>query len=344
MPHTVRVRLVQAGCIAAMMITCGASTYAQSGGNSSLPNPYHVVDNWAKLPPGRVWGQVATVDIDPKGNIWVFERCATGSCKGRTEDPILEFDPSGKLLKSFGSGMFSSPHGLTVDNDGNIWVTDAEDGPGPIGHQAFKFTPDGKVLMTLGKKGVPGTTQDTFNRPSDVAIGKNGDLFVADGHGDNSNARIVKFTKDGKFIKAWGTKGSGPGQFDLPHALAMDSKGRLFVADRNNSRIQIFDQNGKFLAEWRQFGRPSGIYIDKHDNIYVADSESNTPRNPGFKRGIYIGSAKDGKVTAFIPNPEPDPDPDHTNSSAAEGVAADASGNVYGAEVQGRAIKKYSKN
>jgi sugar lactone lactonase YvrE len=123
----------------------------------------------------------------------------------------------------------------------------------------------------------------------------------------------------------------------------MDSKGRLFVADRNNSRIQIFDQDGKFLAEWRQFGRPSGLFIDQHDTLYVADSESNNIRNPGFKRGIYIGSAKDGKVTAFIPNPEPDPDPDKTNSSAAEGVAADAAGNVYAAEVAGRALKKYSR-
>ena len=313
-------------------------------GPDSLPNPYHIVNDWFKLPPGRPWGQVASVDVDPKGNIWIFERCGDRACNNRTEDPIFEFDPSGKLLKSFGSGMFLSPHGLTLDNEGNVWVTDAEDGPGAKGHQVFKFNQNGKLLMTLGKAGVPGNGPDTFNRPSDVGIGKNGDIFVADGHGDNSNARIVKFTKDGKFIKTWGTKGSGLGQFDLPHALAFDSKGRLYVADRNNSRIQIFTQDGKYITEWRQFGRPSGIFIDKQDILYVADSESNTPRNPGFKRGIYVGSAKTGKVTAFIPNPEPDPDPDHSNSSAAEGVAADASGTIYGAEVAGRALKKYVKN
>jgi len=342
MPYTVQVRFARAGWIVALL-ACGVATSAPTTDVASLPNPYHVVDSWAKLPAGRAWGQVATVDVDPKGNIWVFERCGAGTCINRTEDPILEFSPDGTLIKSFGSGMFLSPHGLTVDPDGNIWVTEAQEGPGAKGHQIFKFSPDGKLLMTLGKAGVPGDGPDTFNRPSDVAVGKHGDLFIADGHGDNSNARIVKLTKDGKFIKAWGKKGTGPGEFDLPHALAMDSKGRLFVADRNNSRIQIFDQDGKFLAEWRQFGRPSGIFIDKHDILYVADSESNNIRNPGFKRGIYIGSAKDGKVTAFIPNPEPDPNPEKTSSSAAEGVAADADGNVYGAEVAGRALKKYSK-
>jgi DNA-binding beta-propeller fold protein YncE len=222
-------------------------------------------------------------------------------------------------------------------------VTDGEDGPGKKGHQVFKFNEDGKLLMTLGKAGVPGDGTDTFNRPCDVAVGKNGDIFVADGHGDNSNARIVKFTKEGKFIKTWGSKGSGPGQFDLPHALAFDSKGRLFVADRNNNRLEVFNQDGKFLFEWKQFSRPSGVFIDKYDNLYVADSESNTPRNPGWKRGMYIGSVKTGKVTAFIPDPESDPDPDKTNGSAAEQVAVDAAGNIYGAEVQGRALIKYEK-
>ena len=319
-----------------------AAAYASGPGN--LPQPYRIVNDYFKLPEGRPWGQVASVDVAPNGHIWIFERCGGRACNDSTLDPIIEFDQSGKFIRSFGSGMFNSPHGITVDDEGNVWATDAEDGPGKRGHQVFKFTSDGRLLMTLGKAGVPGDGPDTFNRPSDVAIGKNGDIFVADGHGDNSNARIVKFDKNGKFIKAWGTKGTGPGQFDLPHALAFDTKGRLFVADRTNNRIQIFDQNGKFLAEWKQFGRPSGIYIDKRDNMYVGDSESNTPRNPGWKRGIYVGSAKTGKVTAFIPNPEPDPDPDHTNASASEGVAADEFGNVYGAEVQAKTLKKFVRN
>ena len=181
------------------------------------------------------------------------------------------------------------------------------------GHQVFKFSPDGKILMTLGKAGVPGDGPDTFNRPSAVVVAANGDIFVADGHGSPANskvnARIVKFNKDGKFIKSWGKLGTAPGEFNGPHTIALDSKGRLFVGDRSNNRIQIFDQNGKFIAEWKQFGRPSGIFIDKDDTMYVADSESTDKPgygyNPGCKRGIRIGSAKTGKVTAFIPDPDP---------------------------------------
>jgi len=167
----------------------------------------------------------------------------------------------------------------------------------------------------------------------------NGDIFVADGHGGNTNARIVKFTKDGKFIKTWGTKGSGPGELDIPHAIAMDSQGRLFVGDRQNNRIQIFDQEGNVIAQWPQFSRPSGIYIDAKDNIYVADSESESvsKNHDGWKRGIRIGSAKDGSVTAFIP----DPVEKSNTTSAAEGVAADAAGNIYGAEVGPKRMMKY---
>ena len=234
--------------------------------------------------------------------------------------------------------MFVFPHGMHVDPDGNVWLTDARGKDGK-GHQVLKFSPEGKLLLALGKAGVAGDGPDTFNQPSDVIVAKTGEIFVADGHDENSNGRIVKFTKDGKFIKTWGKRGSAPGEFDTPHSLAFDSKGRLFVADRANNRIQIFDQEGKFLEEWKQFSRPSGIYIDKNDVLYVADSESNSKVNPGFKRGTRVGSAKDGKVTAFIPDPEPDPE--KVVTSAAEGVAGDAKGNIYGAEVGPRALKKY---
>jgi DNA-binding beta-propeller fold protein YncE len=159
------------------------------------------------------------------------------------------------------------------------------------------------------------------------------------------NARVLKFSKDGTFIKQWGGHGSGPGQFEMPHSLAFDSQGRLFVADRGNNRIQIFDQDGKFLDQWMQFGRPSGIFIDKNDVIYVADSESRDRdgygHNPGWKRGMRVGSAKDGSVTAFIPDPEPNAE--NLATSAAEGVAADAAGNIYGAEVGPKGVKKYVK-
>jgi len=315
---------------------------------NELPNPYRTVENWAKMPEGRTWGATSAVEIDRDGkSIWVGERCGANTCAGSNLPTILKFDASGKLIKSFGEGMFVFPHGFYVDRDGNVWVTDgippgSASPPTGKGHIVVKFSPEGKVLLTLGKAGVAGDGPDTFNQPSDVTIAPNGDIFVADGHGMNTNARIVKFTKDGKFIKTWGKKGTAPGEFDTPHAIAMDSRGRLFVGDRNNNRIQIFDQDGKFLDEWKQFSRPSGIFIDKNDVIYVTDSESNTRRHPNWKRGIRIGSARDGKVTAFIPDPEPNPDSGPgAGTSAAEGVAADSQGNVYGAEVGPRALKKY---
>ena len=313
------------------------------------PNPYTTVENWAKMPEGRTWGATSAVDIAPDGkSIWVAERCGANSCAGSNLPVVLKFDESGNLVKSLGAGMFIFPHGIHVDRQGNVWITDGIPPGGANqprtagkGHIVVKFSPEGKVLLTLGKAGVAGDGPDTFNQPSDVITAPNGDIFVADGHGGNTNARIVKFSKDGKFIKTWGKKGTAQGEFDTPHALAFDSRGRLFVADRNNNRIQIFDQDGKFLEEWKQFSRLSGLYIDKNDVLYGADSESNTNRHAGWKRGIRIGSAKDGKVWAFIPDPEANPD--RAATSAAEGVAADAKGNIYGAEVGPRALKRYVK-
>ena len=324
-----------------LWVTALFAAMALSAQPNSQPNPYRTVENFFKMPEGRTWGSTSAIEVDRQGNIWVGERCGANSCAGKNDAPILKFDPSGKLLKSFGEGMILFAHGFHIDKDGNVWITDGRGAEGK-GHQVFKFSPDGKVLLTLGKAGVAGDGPDTFNQPNDVVVGKNGDIFVSDGHdARNPNARIVKFDKKGKFIKEWGKKGKGPGEFDVPHTLAMDSKGRLFVGDRANNRIQIFDQDGKFIEEWKQFSRPSGLYIDKNDVLYAADSESNARVNPGFARGIRIGSAKDGTVTAFIPDPEPNPD--KVVTSAAEGVAADAQGNVYGAEVGPKGVKKYVK-
>jgi sugar lactone lactonase YvrE len=309
---------------------------------NSLPDPYRSVENWAKMPQGRTWGSTAGVWIDPDGaSVWVAERCGANSCLGSNLDPVLKFDASGKLLRSFGAGMFVFPHGISVDREGNVWVTDAQGKDGK-GHQVFKFSSDGKLLLALGKAGTAGDGPDTFNAPSSVLVAPNGDIFVGDGHGGNTNARIVKFDKDGKFIKTWGKKGSGPGEFDTPHALAMDSRGRLFVGDRNNNRIQIFDQNGSYIDQWGQFSRPSGVYIDRNDIIYVADSESESvsKNHDGWKRGIRVGKASDGSLVALIP----DPVEKATGSSAAEGVAADAMGNIYGAEVGPKRLMKYVRN
>jgi hypothetical protein len=250
--------------------------------------------------------------LGPTGNLIALRR---------SDPPLVELEPSGRVLKTWGNGMFVWPHGLRIDREGFIWVTDGRTATGR-GQQIFKFAPDGRVVLTLGKAGVAGETPETFNGPCDVAFGNNGDIFVADGH---QGSRVVKFTKEGRFVKAWGTRGAGQGQFNVPHAIAIDSRGRVFVADRGNSRLQLFDQDGTFLEAWSQFGRPSGILITADDTLYVADVND--------KRGIVVGSARDGTVRGVISGTLP------------EAVAVDRAGAVYGAETTtGRTLRKLVKN
>jgi len=353
----------------ALMTLCGANANAQGDAEptNDLPNPYQTIAPWGKLPAGRTWGALNGVAIDNDGeSVWVVNRCGANpdippgaspflydSCAGSTVPPVLKFDAAGNLLKTFGAGMFIFPHKIYVDYEGNVWVADgrgvnererknnpAESGKG---HTVVKFSPDGKVLLTLGQAGVAGNPPNALTEPNSVVVAPNGDIFIAEGHaGQAVNAppdtvsRISKFTKDGKFIKSFGKLGSGPAEFRLPHDLALDEQGRLFVADRGNMRIQILDQDGAFIAEWKQFSRPSGIYL-RGGMIYVADSESNgVAPHPGWKRGIRIGSIKDGKVLYRIPDPL-----EMKGTSAAEGVAVDAKGNVYGGEVGPRQLVKH---
>jgi sugar lactone lactonase YvrE len=379
-PRLVRSALAAAGVIA--LAASGVRTYGQTAGQptNDAANPYQSVENNFKLPEGRTWGSTSAVDIDKDGtSIWVGERCGANLCWNAQAgamsplDVVLKFDATGKLVKSFGAGMVVFPHGMHVDRDGNIWVTDGRDNlpqrgrgaaadaplPAPpgkvIGHQIYKFSPDGRLLLTLGKPGgnqpgqpgqpAPPADPASFYQPNDVITNAAGDIFVCEGHSSNATAtaRISKFDKTGKFIKAWGKWGKGgAGEFDQPHAFALDSKGRLFIADRGNNRIQIYDQDGNHLETgWEQFSRISGLWIDKSDTLYAADSESGSiePERPEWKRGIRIGKVSDKKVLFFIP----DPVETTRNTSAAEGIAVDAKGNIYGAEVGPKALKRYVK-
>ena len=312
----------------------------------SQPNPYRAVSGFLELPSGRVMGSSSAVGVDSKGHIWVVDRCGANSCADSSLDPIMEFDADGKFIQAFGGGMFNFPHGFYIDARDHIWVTDPRAGNGK-GADVLEFDQSGKLLRTLGKPGVEGSGPDTFSEPTAVLVAPNGNIFVADGHeaGPGNAARIVKFDPHGRFLKEWGGHGVEPGHFDTPHCLAMDSEGRLYVGDRWNNRIQVFDQQGKLLGILTQFGRPSGIYIDRNDILYVTDSESRAPLgygyNPGWTRGIRIGSVKDGIVTAFIPDPTPDQDSYAT--SGGEGIWADANGTIYSAQVRQQAIVKYVK-
>ena len=321
------------------------SAIADPAAGGALPNPAtRVVTDWADLPDGREWGSTAGVDIDPvDGHIWAYDRCGgvglAGGCDENLVDPVFKFHrETGEILAGFGAGLFVLPHGIHVDADGNVWITDSMgNSSGTKGHQVIKFSPEGEVLLTLGQPGVAGSAPGLLNEPCDVITAPNGDIFVSDGHsGQNPNppegstGRIIKFSPEGEYIMEWGRIGDGPGEFRTPHGLAFDSQGRLFVADRGNHRIQIFDQDGNHLDSYYQFSRISGLFIDGEDNLYAIDSESNPRTHDGWMTGIRIGHVSEDRVTAFIPP--------HAVSGerpfgyAGEGVAVDADGNVYAAE------------
>ena len=258
--------------------------------------PYRLVADWGQLPGGENWGQVPGMAIDKNGRIYAFRR---------SEPPIVELDSDGHVVKKWGDKLFVWPHGIRIDRNGALWVTDGRAREGR-GQQIFKYSPDGKLQMTIGTAGVTGDGPDTFNGPCDVAVAENGDIFIADGH---VNARVVKYSRDGKFIKAWGKKGSAPGEFNVPHTIAIDARGRVLVGDRSNKRIQIFDQDGTFLDQWTHLGSPSGMYIDATDTLYVVDYND--------KKGVMIASAKDGTLRYKL------------DEAVAEGVAVGADGSIY---------------
>jgi sugar lactone lactonase YvrE len=354
------------------VLTLTTSAFAQStdteNPTNDLPNPYRSERPWGKLPDGRSWGAVSAVTVDNDGkSVWIFDRCGANpktppgvsaflydSCANSNAAPIHKFDGAGNLLRSFGAGMFVFPHKIYMDRAGNLWVADnrspnereLKENPESAnrGHAVYKFSPDGKLLLTIGSPGKAGNPPDSLTEPNSIVETPNGDILIAEGHrGQAPNsppdtvARISRFTADGKYISSFGKLGSGPGEFRTPHDIVIDGQGRLLVADRGNMRIQFLDLNGKFLGEWKQFSRPSAIALHG-DTIYVADSESNgVAPHPGWARGVRIGSFSTGAVQFLIPDVD-----NLKGTSSAEGIAVDAEGNIYAAEVGARQIVKHS--
>jgi DNA-binding beta-propeller fold protein YncE len=354
-----------------------AQTAAKVGNpitGEGLPNPApNVTRNWGELPAGRKWGTSAGLDVDPKdGHIWGYERCGAGtlggaggggvSCDTNLVDPVFKFDrKSGKVLANFGKGIMVTPHGIHVDQQGNVWIADfAGNKEGTKGHQVHKFSPKGEKLMSLGVAGKAGNADGEFNQPNDVVVGPDGSIYVSDGHDAQgmttaaaiaeglkrgATSRISKFTADGKFVKSWGQIGVRHGEFRTPHALMFDAKGRLWVADRGNHRLEIFDQDGKYLESRYMYGRISGFFI-RNNMVYAIDSESSPLGHANWRNGVRIGPLDEDRITAFIPPFERE---DRVyQGTAGEGIAVDAEGNVYAAEgpnsltQAGGAFTKYS--
>ncbi len=373
--------------LATLWIACApvllmpASAIAQSGSvapnpitGEGLPNPVpNMTRNWGTLPAGRRWGTSAGIDIDPiDGNIWAYERCGSGalsgggiSCDTNPVDPIFKFDrQSGAILANFGGGLMVTPHGIFVDEEGNVWVTDfANNEARTKGQQVHKFSPTGELLMSLGTAGVAGNDATHFNQPNDVVVGPDGSIYVSDGHSGQGmitqtaveegrtnmlTGRIIKFAPDGTYIQEWGRIGVRHGEFRTPHALAFDSLGRLWVADRGNHRIEIFDGDGNYLESRYMFGRVSGLYITDDDMVYAIDSESTPFNHVGWSDGIRIGNIHEDRITGFIP---PFPFEGRVyQGTAGEGVAVDEDGNVFSAEgpaslaTAGGAFTRFSAN
>jgi sugar lactone lactonase YvrE len=340
------------------LLAQGASKVANPITGEGLPNPApKVIRNWGELPAGRKWGTSAGMDVDPKdGNIWTYERCGAGAaggagggpvdCETNAVDPVFKFDRnSGKVLANFGKNVMVTPHGISVDSQGNVWVADfSGNKQGTKGHQVHKFSPKGDKFLSLGTAGKPGNADGQFNQPNSVVVGPDGSIYVADGHdaqGMTTNqaieeglkrgatSRISKFTADGKFIKSWGKIGVRHGEFRTPHALRFDSRGRLWVADRGNHRIEIFDQEGKYLESRYMFGRVSGFFI-KGNQVYAIDSESGPLNHPNWRDGVRVGPLDEDRIVGYIP---PFDREDRVyQGTAGEGIAVDADGNVYAAE------------
>jgi sugar lactone lactonase YvrE len=321
-----------------------------------FPNPApNVQANWGQLPEGRMMGTSAGMALDPKdGNIWTYERCGSGSaggpginCDSNPVAPIFKFDrKTGAVLANIGAGVMVTPHGIHVDKDGNVWVTDFNNNEAKTkGQQVHKFSPSGELLMSLGVAGQAGNDEKHFNQPNAVVTAPDGSIFVADGHSgqgmlsqqaidagiaDGQTGRIMKFTADGTFVKQWGKIGTLHGEFRTPHAMAFDAQGRLWVADRGNKRIEIFDQDGNYLESRYEYGRTSGLYIAPDQTVYAIDSESAPFTHSNWVDGVRVGKVDKDAIIGFVPPFKAETRP--YQGAAGEGITVDADGNIFAAE------------
>jgi DNA-binding beta-propeller fold protein YncE len=269
---------------------------------------YKVVPDALQLPKGFKFGLATAVATDKDDNLFVFHR---------GKQPISVFDKNGKFLRSWGDAEVDTAHGLRIDGEGNIWTTDLGT------HQVIKYDPQGKVLLTLGTKGKPGRTREHFNKPADVAVTPAGDVYIADGY---NNTRVVKFSKEGKYLLEWGKPGNGPGEFNLPHAIFLDGKGRVYVGDRENDRVQVFDADGKYLEQWRDTGSPFGLFL-QGDRMLVADGRGDQVRILDLAGKVLARFGKNGKDLGQFQLPH--------------GICADSRGVVYVTEADGERVQKF---
>jgi DNA-binding beta-propeller fold protein YncE len=269
---------------------------------------YQAVAGWPQLPAGSKFGDMTAVATDAADRVYVFHR---------GQQPIMVFDKNGKFLRSWGDKLIDTAHGLRVDRDGNVWTTDIGN------HLVTKFDPAGKVLLTLGKKDQPGDGRDEFNEPTDVAVAPSGEFYVADGYG---NSRVVKFAKDGKYLKEWGKKGTSAGEFDLPHTICLDAKGRVYVGDRENNRVQVFDADGKFLAQWKASGAPYGLFFSG-ERMLLADGRANAVNVLDLEGKVLGRWGEKGTGAGQF--------------ELAHWVCVDSQGSVYVAEGDGQRVKKF---
>lgn len=292
------------------------------------------VEAWPQWPAGSAPGLCAGVGVDSRNRVFVFHRCGRLWTNPFPKEPIPQATvsvidgASGQVLNSWGAGMFVMPHGLTIDREDHVWLTD-------VGlHQVFKFSAEGRLLMTLGERGVPGADHAHFNLPTDVAVLHDGSFYVSDGY---RNARVMKFGADGRFEFEWGTKGVGPGEFDLPHGIALDSKGRVYVCDRSNSRVQVFDGRGAYLDAWKgpHIGRPYGISISADDHVFVIDGGEPSMRKS--ERGKAVELDAQGRVLDTFGSPGSGPG----QFQLGHDIAAGPDGAVYVAEGTGARVQKF---